>query len=332
MKALLSGRPQMRARRRTHWFALGFASLAAGALALSGCSSSGPAASGSSTGPAAGVTSSTEAGPSASSPAAGSGATTDAGGAAFSLTAPADIKDKGALNICADITYPPYTFMENNKPTGFDVEMADALAQAMGVRAVFHQTGFPGIIGALQGKKCDVIINGMNGTADHAKVINQVPYLQDSQGFITKTGSPIQIKSLGDLAGKSVVTQLGSTNAVYLQNLSKKFVAEGKPAIKITTLAQNPLAFESVLSGRTDVFYQDRPVLGYYSTKFPGQVTFADLAVNPQTVVIGLRKDEQTLTDTLEQGVKEMYQRGIMQKIATKWGIQPGNYLPGMAS
>ncbi|MGI8761563.1 MAG: ABC transporter substrate-binding protein [Jatrophihabitantaceae bacterium] len=256
--------------------------------------------------------------------------TTSPAGGDFTLTVPADVKSAGALSICADITYPPYTFVQNNMPTGFDVDMANTLAKAMGVRAEFHQTGFPGIIGALQGRKCDVIINGMNGTADHAKVINQVPYLQDSQGFITKQGSSIHIKSLDDLAGKSVVTQLGSTNAVYLQNLSTKLVAAGKQAIKITTLAQNPLAFEAVLSGRADVFYQDRPVLGYYSTKFPGQVTIADLSVNPQTVVIGLRKDEQALTDTLQQGINEMYKRGLLQKIAAKWGIQPGNYLPGM--
>lgn len=317
MRDSLPQRTSTSGRRHLRWSVVGLAALAAGAVALSGCSSSGSQSPGASTDIATQGT----------TPNGASSAAADN----FTLTAPADVKSAGALSICADITYPPYTFTENNKPTGFDVDMANTLAKAMGVRAEFHQTGFPGIIGALQGKKCDIIINGMNGTADHAKVINQVPYLQDSQGFITKQGSPIQIKSLDDLAGKSVVTQLGSSNAVYLENLSKTFVAAGKPAIKITTLAQNPLAFEAVLSGRADVFYQDRPVLGYYSTKFPGQVTFADLSVNPQTVVIGLRKDEQALTDTLQQGVKQMYKLGLMQKIAAKWGVQPGNFLPGMS-
>lgn len=329
MRGSTSRRAATRGRGHLRWPVVLLGALVAAGLVLSGCSSSPSPSSNTATGtapaPVADATTPDAAGP--TTPAAGAPS-----GGAFTLSAPADTKAAGVLNICADITYPPYTFMENNQPTGFDVDMADALAGAMGVEAKFHQTGFPGIIGALQGKKCDVIINGMNGTTDHAKVINQVPYLQDSQGFITKQGSSIHIASLDDLAGKTVVTQLGSTNAVYLQDLNKKFATAGKAAIKITTLAQNPLAFEAVLSGRADVFYQDRPVLGYYSTKFPGQVTFADLSVNPQTVVIGLRKDEQALTDTLQQGVKEMYQRGILQKIAAKWGIQPGNYLPGMTS
>lgn len=248
--------------------------------------------------------------------------------AGFTITAPPDIKSAGVLSICADIVYPPYTFEQNNTPVGFDVDMANDLAGAMGVRAEFHQTGFPGIIGALQGGKCDVIINGMNGTAEHAQVINQVSYLQDTQGFITSQGNPQKILSLDDLAGKTVATQLGSTDAAYLTQLNKQFASKGLPAMKITTLSQNSAAFEAVLTSRVDTFFQDRPVLGYYTTKFPGQVAVLDLSVNPQTVVIGLRKNEGALTTALQTGVQDMYRSGILAKIAAKWGIPAGNLLP----
>ncbi|HUZ68525.1 MAG TPA: transporter substrate-binding domain-containing protein [Candidatus Saccharimonadales bacterium] len=248
-------------------------------------------------------------------------------GTNFTLTAPAAIKSAGVLSICADMTYPPYTFVQNNEPTGEDVDFANVIAKAMGVQAQFHQTGYVDIVGALQAGKCDVIINGTNGTAALAEVILQDPYLRDTQGFITQKGNPEHIQSLDDLAGKRVATQLGSSDATYLQALNKTFVAAGKAPMVLAALPQDTTAFSAVLSGRYDTFFQDRPVLGYYATNFPGQVTILDLSVNPVSVVVDLRKDETALAAVIQTGIADMYRLGIFQKIAAKWGFPASDLL-----
>ena len=255
-----------------------------------------------------------------------SGSTTGHG---FTLAAPDSIKSAGELKICADIVYPPYTFMQNNTPTGIDVDVANTLTRAMGVKVVWLQTGYVGIFGALQGAKCDAIINGINGEADHDKVMAQIPYLQDTQGFLTTPGTPAHIKTLDDLAGKSVATQLGSTTAAYLATLNKKFEAEGKTPMTIVTLPQDTAAFSAVLAGRVDAYFQDGPVLGYYANKYP-DVEVLPLTVNPETVVVGLRKDDTALAAAITQGVRKMYELGLMQQIAKKWGDPPANLLKGM--
>lgn len=284
-------------------------------LATAACSSSGNASSG----------------PPADHTSAGSQpATTGTAGAdAFTLTPPERIKSAGKLTICADIVYPPYTFMENNKPTGIDVDFANALTEAMGVKVEWLQTGYVGIFGALQGRKCDVIINGINGEADHDKVMAQIPYLQDTKGFLTKKGNPANIKTLDDVAGKSVATQLGSTTAAYLETLNKKFQGEGKSPVKIVTLPQDTAAFSAVLTGKVDAYFQDGPVLGYYANKY-SDVEVLPLTVNPQTVVVGLRKDDTALVNVVTQGIHRMYELGLIQQIAKKWGDPPANLLPDM--
>ena len=283
-------------------------------LAVSACSSPGGT---SSTTSGAATPSGSHAGASAS--AAGS----------YTLTAPDDVKASGKLKICADIVYPPYTFMKNDKPTGIDVDFANALATAMGVKVEWLQTGYVGIFGALQGGKCDAIINGINGEADHDQVMAQIPYLQDTQGFLTKKGNPANIRTLDDVAGKSVATQLGSTTAAYLQTLNKKFQQEGKAQMKIVTLPQDTAAFSAVLSGRVDAYFQDGPVLGYYANRY-SDVEVLPLTVNPQTVVVGLRKNDTALVNVVTEGIHKMYELGLMQQIAKKWGDPPANLLKDM--
>ncbi|MGI8761548.1 MAG: ABC transporter substrate-binding protein [Jatrophihabitantaceae bacterium] len=267
--------------------------------------------------------------PSAGTHSGGTGTGSTGSSGAFTLVAPPDIKAAGVIKICADIVYPPYTFIQDNKPTGIDVDVANALAGAMGVHVEWVQTGYVGIFSALEGGKCDAIINGINGEADHDKVLAQIPYLQDTQGFITKKGNPANIKALNDLAGKSVATQLGSTTAQYLTKLNKQFQAQGKTPMNIVTLPQDTAAFSALLAGRVDTYFQDGPVLGYYATKY-NDVEVLPLVVNPETVVVGMRKNDTALIGVVTEGIKKIYELGVMQGIAKKWGDPLSNLLPGM--
>ena len=69
---------------------------------------------------------------------------------ASTITAPASIKEAGTITFCSDIAYPPMEFYEGDDPEGADIDIAEELAERMGVEAEFINTGFDGIIAALQ--------------------------------------------------------------------------------------------------------------------------------------------------------------------------------------
>lgn len=257
-----------------------------------------------------------------------SGATTAIGNTA---SVPADIKKAGAFNLCADLTYPPMTFTQNNKPAGFDVDLASALAKMMGVQAEFHQTGFPDIIAALQGGKCDAIMNGINGTPDRAKQIALIPYLEDGHGFAVQKANPKHLTTLDDLSGKNVATQLGSSDQQYLEQLNQTFKKDGKSAINIVTFPQDPAAFAALQTGRVDAFFQDLVVLGYYAKQYTSSVSIANVSANQQTIVIGVRKNDTDLISTLKSDVAQLYKNGTVSQIAQKWGIQNVNLLKNVS-
>lgn len=262
---------------------------------------------------------------SSSSPSGNSGGTSGAAGSP--IAAPADIQKAGVVTFCADLTYPPLTFMQNNQPTGIDVDLADAITGLMGVKAQFQQTGFPDIIGALQTGKCDAIMNGMNGTAKRGKEIAMVPYLEDGHGFAVAKSNPKNISTLDDLAGKSVATQLGSSDQQYLEDLSKKFTTEGKKAINIVTYPQDTAAFAALGTGRVDAFFQDLSVLGYYAKKYSDTVQIANVSTNNQPIVIGVRKDNTDLIAAFKKALGMLYKNGKVAAVAKKWGVPDLNLL-----
>jgi len=246
--------------------------------------------------------------------------TTAAGGGA-SITAPAAIKSAGSLAYCTDITYPPEEFYEGTKPVGSDIEIGTEIARRMGVKAQFDNTGFDGIIPALLGKKCDLIISGMNDTPERRKQVAFVDYIKVGQSFMVKKGNPENITGIASLAGKSASVEVGTTNKDYLDQQSKKLKAQGKKGIDVVTFPKDTDAANALKTGKVDAYFGDAPVVAYYIEKDTASFTFGGSPINPIPVGIAIRKSDTELQSAVKQAVDAMYADGSMAKILKKWQL-----------
>ena len=246
--------------------------------------------------------------------------TTAAGGGA-SITAPAAIKSAGSLAYCSDITYPPEEFYQGTKPVGSDIEIGAEIARRMGVKAQFDNTGFDGIIPALLGKKCDLIISGMNDTPERRKQVAFVDYIKVGQSFMVKKGNPESITGIASLAGKSASVEVGTTNKDYLDQQSKKLKAQGKKGIDVVTFPKDTDAANALKTGKVDAYFGDAPVVAYYIEKDPSSFTFGGSPINPIPVGIAIRKSDTDLQAAVKQAVDAMYADGSMAKILKKWQL-----------
>jgi polar amino acid transport system substrate-binding protein len=231
------------------------------------------------------------------------------------IKAPSSIADSGKLIFCSDVTYPPEEFYKGSKPVGSDIEIGRQLAKYMGVEAEFDNTGFDGIIPALQGKKCDAIISGMNDTAERRQQVAFVDYINVGQSFMVKGGNPENIKGLPNLKGKSVSVELGTTNKTFLDEQNKKLGL----GMKVTTFPKDNDAANALKTGKVDAYFGDAPVVADYVSKDPKSFTFGGAAVNPIPVGIAVRKDDTGLRQAIKKGVDKMYADGSMTKILGKW-------------
>jgi polar amino acid transport system substrate-binding protein len=245
--------------------------------------------------------------------------TTTAAGS--SITAPANIKSAGKIVYCSDITYPPEEFYKGTKPVGSDIEIGTDIARRMGVRAQFANTGFDGIIAALQSKKCDLIISGMNDNAERRKQVDFVDYLNVGQSFMIHKGNPKHITNIASLSGKTASVEVGTTNKDFLDAQNKKLSSQGKKPFRIVTFPKDTDAANALKARKVDAYFADSPVVAYYVSLDPSSFEFAKNpeVVNPIPVGIAVRKSDMQLKAAVQKAINAMYSDGTMTKILAKW-------------
>jgi polar amino acid transport system substrate-binding protein len=236
------------------------------------------------------------------------------------ITPPASIKSAGQIVYCSDITYPPEeSYAAGNKPVGSDIDIGTEIAKLMGVKATFKNTTFDSIIAALQAKKCNAIISGMNDTPDRRKQVAFVDYLKVGQSLMVKKGNPGHITTLASLAGKRVSVESGTTNRDFLAAQSAKLTKAGKKAITIVTFPKDTDAASALKAGRVDAYFGDSPVAVYYVSKDPS-FAVGGSPINPIPIGIAIRKGDP-LDAATKKALKTLYANGTIEKIVGKWGM-----------
>ncbi len=244
------------------------------------------------------------------------GATPGAGAAASELS-------DGTLQVGSDIAYAPIEFYEEGtqNAVGLDVDIAKALAEELGVKVEFMNTGFDGLIGALQAKRFDIIMSSMTVTEKRQEEIDFIPYFTAGTGILVQAGNPKGIQSLADLCGKSVAVQLGTIQVDQLNAQNEQCTEK----ISITTFDQNPLAVEQLRLGRADAVTADYPVAANDARLSEGALEIAGPQFEAAPYGIGLRKDSTALNAALTKALQSVMDNGQYDKILADWGLEAGS-------
>jgi polar amino acid transport system substrate-binding protein len=243
-------------------------------------------------------------------------------GAEIDISGVPELED-GVLNIGSDIAYAPIEFYQEGTetPDGLDVDLANAMADAMGVEAEFINTGFDGIIQALNTEDFDVIYSAMTINPEREEEIDFVPYVNVGTGILVPTGNPGGITGLEDLCGLTVAVQLGTVQESYL-NTQNETCTE---PIEIVTFDTNPLAVEDLRTGGSDANLADFPVAYVDAQESNGELEALDVQIDPAPYGIGLRKTSAELKTALEQALDAIIESGEYDEIIEKWSPVAGS-------
>jgi polar amino acid transport system substrate-binding protein len=244
-----------------------------------------------------------------------------AGTVSHRTVSPPAIASAGHLVFCSDISYPPEEFYEPGSQTaeGSDIDIGAALAKLMGLQAVFQNTGYNGIISALQGSKCDAIISGMTDTPERAKQVSFIDYLRLGETLMVKKGSSTHFNSLADLSGHSAAAEVSTTEATQMQAESKKLKAQGKPTINVQIFPTDTDAAAALATGKVDAYFSDTAPVLYHIAQNPSQFQVASPQFYSAPLGIAVRKDDPRLRAAIVKAVATAYANGTMPKILAKW-------------
>jgi polar amino acid transport system substrate-binding protein len=237
------------------------------------------------------------------------------------------------LVICSDLPYPPQEFFDDNaNPIGSDIEIGQEIAKRLGLTAQIENSVFDTIIAAVTGGKCDIIISAQNITAERTKQVDMIPFFQAGQSFVVAKGNPAGIKAEGDLCGKSIAAETGTTEVHYLNGtgdykgagLSAKCEKDGKAAIDVKEFPKDSDALAALSSGNVDAYFADSPVAGYYTVQQPDQFELSGVTLGVTLEGISVPKDHTDLRDAVVTALKSMMDDGAYDAILKKFGLEDG--------
>ena len=219
---------------------------------------------------------------------------------------------KGVLKIGMEGTYAPFTYKDDKgNLTGFDVDIARAVAAKLGLKAEFVLTEWSGILAGLQANKYDVIVNQVGITAERQKTIGfSKPYAYSSPQIIVKKTGSFAPKTLADLKGKRVGVGLGS-------NFEKQLRDAG--GINVVTYPGAPEYLADLAAGRLDAAYNDRLLVGYLIKSQNLPVLGAGVIGDPEAVGIALKKSNTSLKTAVDKALLQLKADGTYAKISRKW-------------
>ncbi len=227
------------------------------------------------------------------------------------------ILDKGTFILGLDDSFPPMGFRdENNDIVGFDIDVAGAVCERLGVTLEPTPIAWDAKELELASGKIDCIWNGLSITPEREEsMCMSIPYLNNQMIFYVKADSGIA--SQEDLAGKIVAVQNGS----YAEEL-----LAGEFAQLAETFQGDVLGYDEYLTalmdlqaGGCDAVLVDR-VVGEYkiagmgATDLVGSVVLAD-----DMYGIAFRKEDKALCAKVEEILREMKKDGSLSKISEKW-------------
>jgi polar amino acid transport system substrate-binding protein len=234
----------------------------------------------------------------------------------------ARIRAAGVLKWGGDIQGgEPYVYDDPEKPghlIGFEVEIADAIAAELGVRAVFVQNDWTNLIPSLERGTFDVIMNGLEVTDGRVgRVLFTRPYYVFAERLMARNDDATIKADLVALKGRKVGTLANSLAFDMLRGTADTVVYEG---------VEEPYA--DLVNGRTDAVLLDDIIATRYGAPKPELRVVGDLREGYYSIAV--RPSEPDVAAAVDAAVAKIAARGDLQRILDKnrlWNERQGKIL-----
>lgn len=241
--------------------------------------------------------------------------------AAFAQTALDTITKAKLIRIGIPVDVPPYGFVgADMQPQGLDIDVANLVAQKLGVKAELMPVVSANRIPALQTKKIDLIVSTLGKNEERMKIINFThAYAPGGLGLFAN--KDVVIKSFADLAGKSVAV------AVARGAMEDELVTQAAPPSTIIKRFEDQAATKAAFtSGQTQAIGTTLPGGAVIAQRQPSVELKLPLRESP--AFMGVAKGEDALLAKINEIVLAAKADGTLNKLSQKWLKRDAGELP----
>ena len=216
---------------------------------------------------------------------------------------------EGILTMGTNAAFPPYEYYEGDTVVGIDAEIAQAIAEKLGLSLEIVDMDFNSIITAVQSGKVDVGIAGMTVDPERLENVDFTDsYATGVQVVIVTEDS--EIASVDDLEGKLIGVQEGTTGWSYC--------SEDYGDDMVIPYTNGATAVQALLDGKVDcVVIDQQPALSFVEANEGLKILETEYAVEDYAIAVS--KDNTALRDAINTALNELIEDGTVQGILDKY-------------
>ncbi len=216
---------------------------------------------------------------------------------------------KQVLVMATNAEFPPYEYYDGDKMVGIDVEIAQLIADKLGMELKIEDVAFDSIIPGVQAGKYDMGMAGLTVTPDREKeVCFSDSYATGVQVVIVREGS--DIKTVDDVAGKRIGVQTSTTGDIYATD---DFGEEN-----VTRYDNGAVAVQALLDNKVDcVIIDNEPAKSYVAANEGLQILETEYVTENYAICFNIADTE--LRDKVNAALKELIADGSVQKVIDKY-------------
>ena len=228
------------------------------------------------------------------------------------------VMSDGTVRVGVRFDNPPLSFIDDEGDwVGFDVDLANALAEELGVEIEMVKVDELTRISFLQEGKVDMAVASMNHTRQREDAIDfSVTYFWDNQSFLVRAGT---YASLDEIMGMKVAANAGSSAIPAWKTYSAQM---GGPEPEIVEFTDKLAAMQALKDGVVEGYTEDNITLLALAA---GDETLELIpgGFNPVQFGIGVPVDDSPWRDHVNYALQDLWKNGTYLKIYTKWFLGP---------
>lgn len=234
------------------------------------------------------------------------------GGKGGQDTSLSDVKESGKLVVAVSPDYAPFEFQSlvdgKNKVVGADIDLAQKIADKLGVELEISTMSFDNVLSSVQAGKADIAISGISYTEERAKTFDfSEPYYETENAILVRAEDVDKYASLEDFKGKNVNVLKGSIE----ERLTKEQLADSN----VVALTNMGAAINELKAGKVDAVDLEGPVAEGYVAQNP-DLALAKVALKVEdgdAKAVAMAKESDSLKKAIDEVVAELKESGEYQ-------------------
>jgi polar amino acid transport system substrate-binding protein len=230
------------------------------------------------------------------------------------------------IKVAVDPESPPYTFRDPKNfenIIGFDADLTRAVFKCTGLQFEFAAGGWSGLLPSVIAGQNDVMWSDLYYTAERARQVDYVVYMEAGTGGLVRKGNPKRIKSLEDACGMRAAAGLGTVEEAAFRDQGQKCTTAGKPAIQLVSYPDIAAGIRLIQNDRADLMMTDLGIVDRAAQENPAIFERGFKILSGFRIGAAVKKGNEDLLKAIYDGIQTIQSEGTQKKLLESNGVDP---------